>query len=140
MRESAGQTPHRTQNRNTETFPERMGTYHEGEFNNEPDTDSALAANREWAGRIRRRWMVSPGAEAIDIPLVVAGREIRDDRKTTACCDPSRLPQKIQAAAFRLTNAEDIDAAQSFKVGSAWDFSNKMGRLSVRRQGTCSGR
>jgi RHH-type proline utilization regulon transcriptional repressor/proline dehydrogenase/delta 1-pyrroline-5-carboxylate dehydrogenase len=93
MRESAGQTPHRTQNRNTETFPGHLGTYYEGEFNNEPDTDWALAANREWAGQIRRRWMISSEAGAVDIPLVVAGREIRAKRKTTACNDPSRLPQ-----------------------------------------------
>jgi RHH-type proline utilization regulon transcriptional repressor/proline dehydrogenase/delta 1-pyrroline-5-carboxylate dehydrogenase len=116
MRESAGQTPHRTQNRNTETFPEHMGTYYEGEFNNEPDTDWALAANREWAGQIRRRWMISPEAGAVDIPLVVAGREIRDKRKTTACYDPSRLPQKVQVAAFRLADAEDIDAAVAAAV------------------------
>jgi RHH-type proline utilization regulon transcriptional repressor/proline dehydrogenase/delta 1-pyrroline-5-carboxylate dehydrogenase len=111
MRDRAGQTPHRTQNRNTETFPQRMGTFDEGEFNNEPDTDWALAANREWAHRIRRKWRVPPDGKAIDIPLVVAGREIRKDRKTVVCHDPSRLPQQVQVAAFRLADAGDIDAA-----------------------------
>jgi RHH-type proline utilization regulon transcriptional repressor/proline dehydrogenase/delta 1-pyrroline-5-carboxylate dehydrogenase len=41
--------PHRTQDRNTEVFPEQMGTFYTHAFTNEPDTDWALAANRKWA-------------------------------------------------------------------------------------------
>ena len=63
--------PHRTQNRSTETFSKKMGTYHENEFKNEPNTDWSLAVNRQWrkasdAGgkktqtidRLKSRWLL----------------------------------------------------------------------------------
>lgn len=112
--DQAGQNPHRVQDRTTETFPRKTGTYHEGEFNNEPDTDWALAANRRWAHGIRDRWMKTDADDAVDavpIPLVVAGRDIFDDRETRACLDPSRWPQQVRVAEFRLATRQDIDAA-----------------------------
>ena len=36
-------TPNRIQDRRDEVFPEKMGTFYEGEFNNEPDTDWSMA-------------------------------------------------------------------------------------------------
>ena len=109
--DQAGQTPHRIQDRTNEVFPVRMGTYYEGEFNNESDTDWSLAVNRIWAQDIRRRWKKSKGDDALQIPLVVAGREILAGRLTQACIDPSQLPDQIRVAVFRLATTEDIDIA-----------------------------
>jgi RHH-type transcriptional regulator, proline utilization regulon repressor / proline dehydrogenase / delta 1-pyrroline-5-carboxylate dehydrogenase len=111
FQDQAGQTPHRVQNRNTELFAEKAGTYFEGEFNNEPDTDWALAANRHWAHAIRDKWRKKAGDEIVQIPLVVAGREIYDDREIRDCTDPSQRPQKIPTAAYRLATVQDIDMA-----------------------------
>lgn len=58
--DKVGRTPHRTQNRAAETFPAHMGTFYEGEFNNEPDRgqDKILRhlppSARWWSACIRR--------------------------------------------------------------------------------------
>jgi RHH-type proline utilization regulon transcriptional repressor/proline dehydrogenase/delta 1-pyrroline-5-carboxylate dehydrogenase len=111
--DKAGTRPHRVQDRNTERFPESMGTYHHGEFDNEPDTDWRLAANRLWAEGIRKKWMASAGADPIQIPLVVAGKEVHDQRPLRGCVDPSQRPAEVTVAIYRLATVEDIDAAVS---------------------------
>jgi RHH-type proline utilization regulon transcriptional repressor/proline dehydrogenase/delta 1-pyrroline-5-carboxylate dehydrogenase len=103
--------PHRVQNRVTEHFAEHSGTFFEGEFNNEPDTDWSLAVNRQWAQAIRSKWRKTANDPALQIPLVVAGREIYDQRATRDGIDPSQWPRKIVTATFRLATVEDIDAA-----------------------------
>ena len=54
QKDRPAKTPHRIQNRLTEKFPEKMGTYFRDEFENEPNTDWSLAANREWAAKIEK--------------------------------------------------------------------------------------
>jgi RHH-type transcriptional regulator, proline utilization regulon repressor / proline dehydrogenase / delta 1-pyrroline-5-carboxylate dehydrogenase len=103
--------PNRVQNRLTETFPERQGTFHCHEFVNEPDTDWSLAANQQWAKEIRRRWMKGPADEPIDIPLVIAGREILTDRPVSEGFDPSQYQQQVRVARFRLAVEADVDEA-----------------------------
>ncbi len=110
-RDRAGKRPHRIQDRNTERFPERMGTCYEGEFNNEPDTDWSLAANRRWAEAIRDRWKKSADEEPVRIPLVVAGKEVSDHRDLRRCVDPSRLPAEIPVATYGLATVDEIDTA-----------------------------
>ncbi len=109
--DKAGQFPHRVQNRSEERFPDEMGTYHEGEFNNEPDTDWSLASNRQWAQVIRDRWMKTESGDTQQIPLVVDGKEIFEDRSERSCHDPSQLPKEITVAVFRLATQEDIETA-----------------------------
>lgn len=109
--DQAGETPHRVQDRSSNQIPIEKGTYYEGEFNNEPDTDWALAANRKWAHDIRRHWMKGGAYEPPTIPLVVAGREIGEGRDTRDCIDPSQLPTKVRVASFCLATQNDIDAA-----------------------------
>ncbi len=71
-KDRAGKTPNRIQNRGHESFPETMGTLHQNEFNNEPDTDWSPAANRRWAKAVRGRWKKSSSDPLEKIPLVVA--------------------------------------------------------------------
>jgi RHH-type proline utilization regulon transcriptional repressor/proline dehydrogenase/delta 1-pyrroline-5-carboxylate dehydrogenase len=109
--EQAEPQPHRIQNRGTEVFEAQSGTYFEAAFTNEPDTDWSLAANRQWAQAIRDRWRKPAGDPAHSIPLVVAGREIYDDREQRLCVDPSQRPLNVTTAVYRLATRQDIEAA-----------------------------
>ncbi len=103
--------PHRRQNRLTEEFPDRMGTYVEGEFKNEPNTDWSLSPNRKWADEIRVKWCRQPGDDPLKIPLVANGEEVFAGRRTREIVDPSRSDRKIVVARFALANARDIEKA-----------------------------
>jgi RHH-type proline utilization regulon transcriptional repressor/proline dehydrogenase/delta 1-pyrroline-5-carboxylate dehydrogenase len=107
----AGQSPNRIQNRQEETFSDPMGTFHENEFTNEPDTDWALAANRNWAESIRNQWRKSPEDPPIKIPVVVGAKEIYEDRPTQACWDPSRFPKEVCIATYAEAAYDDIRQA-----------------------------
>ena len=105
------EAPHRSQDRSTESFPEGMGTFFEGEFNNEPDTDWSLPANRRWAEEIRARWMKTTDDAPLQIPLVVDGREVKEDREQRDCFDSNPKPLQVKCASFRLASVADIDRA-----------------------------
>jgi RHH-type proline utilization regulon transcriptional repressor/proline dehydrogenase/delta 1-pyrroline-5-carboxylate dehydrogenase len=111
QKRSAPAPPHRTQNRLSEKFPDKIGTYYEAEFKNEPNTDWSLAANRKWADEIRRKWKKGPLDKPIEIPLVVSGEEIFSGRRTREVVDPSQMNQKIVVGRFALANAKDIEKA-----------------------------
>ncbi|NQU63214.1 MAG: aldehyde dehydrogenase family protein, partial [SAR324 cluster bacterium] len=111
--DSVKATPNRIQNRLTELYTEKIGTFYTNEFSNEPDTDWSLAGNREWADQVRARWMKKPGDKPVEIPLVVGGNDIFEDREITACFDPSQYPEKVAVARFRLGNALDVENAVS---------------------------
>jgi RHH-type transcriptional regulator, proline utilization regulon repressor / proline dehydrogenase / delta 1-pyrroline-5-carboxylate dehydrogenase len=116
-RNKAGQTPNRIQNRQEETFSDPMGTFHENEFANEPDTDWALSANRNWAQSIRKKWRKSPEHPPIKISLVVGGKEVYADRPVKSCWDHSQLPQKVCIATC--AEAVDDDIQQALNVARA---------------------
>jgi len=101
--------PNRIQDRNSEVFPEKMGTFYEGEFRNEPNTDWSLAANRKWAQSIRTQWKKDNGKEPIQIPLVIADEEIYADREIVDCRDPSRFEANVCIAQYRLADESDIE-------------------------------
>ena len=103
--------PHRTQNRLTEQFPEKMGTYNTGEFENEPNTDWSLAANRQWAENIRQKWKRSPQDAPIEIPLVVAGEEIFESRRIRKILDPSQIDPQVEVAHCAMANKQDLATA-----------------------------
>lgn len=109
--DTAATTPHRIQDRSREVFKEKTGTYHEGEFRNEPDTDWSLAANRLWAQGIRSAWKKSPNDKPLEIPLVVAARQIYSDRVTRECIDSSQYPDPVIVARFALADETDIEKA-----------------------------
>ena len=88
--------PHRVQDRNRETVSKPMGTFYEGEFRNEPNTDWSLPANRNWAEKIRADWQKGTSSDPVEIPLVIAGQTIYANRQTVACLDPSRFRDEIR--------------------------------------------
>ena len=104
-------SPNRVQDRGNETFPETIGTYRQQEFVNEPDTDWSLAANRKWAEAIREKWMKKAGDAPEEIPLVIAGEQIFEDRQTREVIDPNRFSEKIPVARFAMAEEQDIDRA-----------------------------
>jgi RHH-type proline utilization regulon transcriptional repressor/proline dehydrogenase/delta 1-pyrroline-5-carboxylate dehydrogenase len=127
---TVGSDPHRTQNRLTENFPRERSAYPEGAFRNEPDTDWSLAPNRAWAEDIRRRWMKTPGDEPIDVPLVVAGKEIATGRRSLKALDPNQLPEKVVVGRCSLANADDIQRA----VTTAMEDPDGWRRMPPRRR------
>ena len=102
---------HRIQDRNLEDFPESMGTFHDGEFNNEPDTDWSLAANRQWAESIRHSWCKTPEDPPLEIPLVIGAREVLSDRDRRDIIDASQFHTNICVARYALGNDDDIQQA-----------------------------
>jgi RHH-type proline utilization regulon transcriptional repressor/proline dehydrogenase/delta 1-pyrroline-5-carboxylate dehydrogenase len=103
--------PHRVQNRMQEKFPEKMGTYYEGEFQNEPDTDWSLSANRKWAETVRNKWKKNQGDKPAEIPLVVGGIEVFLGRDIRECYDLSQFNARVCVAKFATANEEDITRA-----------------------------
>jgi RHH-type proline utilization regulon transcriptional repressor/proline dehydrogenase/delta 1-pyrroline-5-carboxylate dehydrogenase len=113
--DKASKTPNRIQNRTTEVFPQEMGTYYETEFHNEPDTDWALADNRQWAKDIRKQWKKGPGDAPVKIPVVVAGQEVFDERQVAEYMDLSSVNKKtgtsVCVGQYALGNADDARLA-----------------------------
>ncbi len=75
--------PRRTQNR---LLPTSMPA-ESLPFENEPDTDFALEANRSWAHALLEEWK---NKSFPTIPLVIAGQEIRESLEKGKGVDPSR--------------------------------------------------
>jgi RHH-type proline utilization regulon transcriptional repressor/proline dehydrogenase/delta 1-pyrroline-5-carboxylate dehydrogenase len=105
---SLGDGPRRTQNRGAPPPAPSPGS---GEswpvFRNEPDTDFALPHHADWARSIVGAWRDRHGADALDLPLVVAGREIFGDRRRCESTDPSRPGTVV--ARFRVATTSDVD-------------------------------
>jgi RHH-type proline utilization regulon transcriptional repressor/proline dehydrogenase/delta 1-pyrroline-5-carboxylate dehydrogenase len=108
---SVGQAPHRRQNRLDETFATPKDLDLTAEFVNEPNTDWSLAANRMWAADIRRKWKKNPADRPLDVPLVVDGQDIFEDRKLGQRRDPSQIHDDVIGARFALANAADAARA-----------------------------
>lgn len=109
--DKASLKPHRIQNRLTEQFSEAKGTFHTGEFVNEPDTDWSLSANRQWANAVRDKWKKNPQDKPIAVPIVVNGKEIFHDREIKKCYDPSQYHDNVCIAEYALANEADIEEA-----------------------------
>ncbi len=78
-------------------------------FANEPDTDFSLPQNAKWAEEIIRRWIDRHGERAPDIPLVVGGEELFEDREVQQCLDPSR--PGVVIGRCRQANERDVEEA-----------------------------
>ena len=106
--EGVPETPRRVQNRLSETG-EPPAARSWDRFVNEPDTDFSLPANREWVRGIIERWEPRHGANKDEVPLVLDGKEIFEDRELRDCRDPSRPGLVI--GRYRQAGREDIERA-----------------------------
>jgi RHH-type proline utilization regulon transcriptional repressor/proline dehydrogenase/delta 1-pyrroline-5-carboxylate dehydrogenase len=105
-----GDGPRRTQNRGAAQPPPSPGAGEDWPaFQNEPDTDFALPHHADWAQSIIETWRDRHGPSALEVPLVVAGREIFEDRPIGESSDPSRADTVV--ARFRVATREDVDEA-----------------------------
>ncbi len=78
-------------------------------FVNEPDTDWSLPHHAEWAQSIVTRWQPKCDANAVGIPLVIAGEEIFENHFVRDCHDASR--SGIVVGRYCQANADDIARA-----------------------------
>ena len=102
--------PRRTQDRRQPLGDEPLGPFPTAaDFVNEPDTDFSLEQNIEWAEQLIAEWKPRCGDQAVDIALMIAGEEIREDRKMKDCLDPSRPGTVV--GRYPQASAEDIDRA-----------------------------
>jgi RHH-type proline utilization regulon transcriptional repressor/proline dehydrogenase/delta 1-pyrroline-5-carboxylate dehydrogenase len=113
---STSDAPRRTQNRLLPVASKVEATVGGWQhLQNEPDTDFALPQNAEWGSQIIARWRPLCDERATQIPLVVAGREIVDDRSVRECLDPSR-PGVVVG---RYRQASDSDVATAVEAAAA---------------------
>ncbi|MBW1649386.1 MAG: bifunctional proline dehydrogenase/L-glutamate gamma-semialdehyde dehydrogenase [Deltaproteobacteria bacterium] len=108
--EKVSETPNRIQDRNIETY-EIGGTYYEKLFKNEADTDFSLSQNRKWAEAIRNIWKKSADDTVAEIPLIIAGEDIYENREIKKIGDFCRFKENIVVANYRYVNEEDIKRA-----------------------------
>lgn len=102
----------RKQNRLDEHWDDyKGGTFHTYEFKNASDTDFILAANQDWAKKIREKWRPHKNQEPLFIPIVVAGQEIREDRKTIERLDKSQIPERVVCGQYAVATGEDLSQA-----------------------------
>ncbi|MEM9188885.1 MAG: proline dehydrogenase family protein [Myxococcota bacterium] len=102
-----GEGPRRRQNRKLPSPP--VPPVSTVDFVNEPDTDFSLIENLEWAEALIERWEPRMGERAADVPLVIAGNELRDAEPTHECKDPSR--PGVVVGRYRQANEGEIDRA-----------------------------
>jgi RHH-type proline utilization regulon transcriptional repressor/proline dehydrogenase/delta 1-pyrroline-5-carboxylate dehydrogenase len=98
-------------------------------FRNEPDTDFALLHHAEWAQSIVTRWRDRHGDAALEVPLVVAGRELSEGRPVMESGDPSR--HGLVVARVRVATNADVDEA----VACAQRDPDEWRSLSARQRG-----
>lgn len=107
--DSLSSKPRRTQDRNrpVDGLPQADDSLES--FVNEPNTDFALRNNVEWAEKIAEKWKERTGEFAAEIPLVIGGKDIREDRAARRCFDPSR--PGVVVGRYRQALEEDIQRA-----------------------------
>lgn len=136
-RESVSAEPRRTQDRRLSIeapkgFPGlRIGEPASRNFRNEPDTDWSLQSNGAWAGSVVADWKDRCGTNAADVPVVIGGDEIRDNRQLRESIDPSR-PGTI-VARYRQATEADVDRAVDVARGDAdgWRRRSQVERVAV---------
>ena len=123
--------PNRLQNRLTES-PQPVDS--NGHFHNEPDTDFALPANRQWASEIIAKWK-DKSIEPIPIQI---GGQLHSDKLTGLGKDPSRPGH--EAYQFCQADKSDIQVALKTAVDSQakWSELGIAARAQILRQCACT--
>ncbi|MGO8688377.1 MAG: proline dehydrogenase family protein [Thermoguttaceae bacterium] len=107
--ENVSAAARRTQNRQLPPPPANAVARGWQHLENEPDTDFSLPHNSDWAKHLVAAWAPRHGSAAAEIPLVVAGEEIRDGRRVRECTDPSR--PGVVVGRYRQADPGDVDRA-----------------------------
>ena len=107
--ETVSDAPRRTQNRLLPPPPAEAVADGWEHLVNEPDTDFSLPHNGDWAKRIIAAWQPRCGDKATEVPLVLAGEEVLQNRTVRECLDPSR--PGVVVGRYRQASAEDVDRA-----------------------------
>jgi RHH-type proline utilization regulon transcriptional repressor/proline dehydrogenase/delta 1-pyrroline-5-carboxylate dehydrogenase len=98
---------------------------------NEADTDFSLPQNGEWAQQLIVKWQPRQGDKAVQIPLVVGGEELFEDRPIRDCLDPSRpgvvvgkYRQAMETDVIRAVEVAGADASGWRKLSprARWDI------------------
>ncbi len=76
------------------------------DFTNEPDTDWSLRDNSDWACSLAEKVQLRCDRQATEVPLVIGGETIFDDRPVRTSCDPSR--PGVVVARYRQASEADI--------------------------------
>jgi RHH-type proline utilization regulon transcriptional repressor/proline dehydrogenase/delta 1-pyrroline-5-carboxylate dehydrogenase len=106
---SLSDAPRRIQNRQLPPAPHDAVANGWQNLKNEPDTDFALPQNGQWGEQIISRWISRCGDSAAQIPLVIAGEELFDNRPIRDCLDPSR--PGVVVGRYRQATTDDISYA-----------------------------
>ena len=107
--QTLSELPRRKQDRREDPVSPMRSDTRWQDFKNESDTDFSLPANVEWAQSILADWKDRHSDQATEIPLVVAGKRVSEERVQRESYDPSR-PDVI-VARYRQANADDIQRA-----------------------------
>ncbi|TYT73671.1 proline dehydrogenase family protein [Desulfobotulus mexicanus] len=118
-RNTVGSEGHRNQNRRSEDLSVKKGTFHEKCFVNEADTDFTLEENRIWAAEVREKWEVKEEKEPLHIPIVIAGEEVFEERKTAAQFDPSTASGEKRRTAALFAMGTDADVQKAVATAKA---------------------
>lgn len=104
------QKPYRTQDRNQVISKKEIDIkyYH---FENEPDTDFVLPANRKWAEDIRDKWQNIGEVGGFNAYPVVGGRIVQRDENIIDVIDKSQYHEKKFAGHYVLANEDDMRVA-----------------------------
>ena len=103
------QKPNRTQDRNIAIVKESIDTqdYH---FENEPDTDFVLPANRKWAEKIKQKWQNISEIGGFHAYPVVGGKIIQKDNHIDVI-DKSQYHEKKMVGSYVQADQEDMKIA-----------------------------
>ena len=104
------QKPYRTQDRNKE-IPKKDIDVRDYQFENEPDTDFILPANRKWAELIRDKWKNIGEEGGFNAYPVVGGEVVQRDENIIDVMDKSQYHEKKLAGRYTQANEDDMRVA-----------------------------
>ena len=104
------QKPYRIQDRNKEISKKDLDVRYY-QFENEPDTDFILPANRKWAEEIRDKWKNIGDVGGFNAYPVVGGRVVQRDENIIDVIDKSQYHEKKLAGHYTRANEEDMRVA-----------------------------
>jgi len=101
------QKPYRTQDRNKKIIKKNIDPryYH---FENEPDTDFVLSANKKWAEDIRDKWQNISDVGGFSAYPVVGGKIVQREVNSIKVMDKSQYHEKKIAGHYLKANEDDM--------------------------------